>query len=665
MNAPDPITVAEEQTFEVVPLADLHPSPTNPRHSFPADKLAEMAESIRQHGVLQPILVRPWPDHYERQDGHAARFEIIAGERRYRASGLADKPDAPVMIRHLDDNAVLEFQVIENLQREDVHPLEEAEGYQLLMQRTGCSADDLAGKVGKSKAYIYARLKLTAIQGKARQAFIEDRISASIALLIARIPVAKLQDKACEEVADGWSGPMSARRASEHIQNRYMLRLADAPFPRGDGDLVKGAPTCHKCPSRTGNQPELFADVKSADVCTDPDCFAGKTEAHKRRQMAEAKADGKKVFTGKEAKKIAPYGTQYSELKEGWTPLDRKVYDAPTDKKGNHPTWRQLIGDDIEATALVEDGNKLIEIAQVDALVAAAKAKGIDLQKSSQSNTGNDEAREREKKAKAETAWRTLLLQRILDKQAGARLEHADLVDVAKALWQRLGHDTSKRLTKLWLGRDKREDIDELEDAINTMTPQGLNKMLLAMAFIDEAHVSTWQTIATPERLIDAAADLDIDVKAVQAEASKPPEKAAKAAKAQPVSAVSDPGSPQVGDRVRIKSNVRGTNGIKRKCCGREGVIEDQQGDGAYYSVRFGPKAHEIVTGLVFNEFDVIAAKAEVTEAPATQKAGHPQVKYRHPDNHSMTWTGRGKKPRWVQDWLDGGKTLEELEARA
>jgi ParB/RepB/Spo0J family partition protein len=137
----------------------------------------------------------------------------------------------PAMMRHMSDEEVVVFQTIENLQREDVHPLEEAEGYERLMKEFKYSADQLAEQVGKSRAYIYARLKLCALGGAARRAFYggDNKLSASTALLIARIPVDSLQEQATTEILTWSNGePMSYRKAAQHIQARYMLRLADA-----------------------------------------------------------------------------------------------------------------------------------------------------------------------------------------------------------------------------------------------------------------------------------------------------------------------------------------------------------------------------------------------------------------------------------------------------
>src|SRR6201994_1784808 len=133
-----------------LPLAVLTESATNPRRIFEDAALKELAESIRSQGVLSPLLVRPLTDQ---------SFEIVAGARRYRAAKIAEAPTVPVRIVHLTDAEALEAQLIENLQRENVHPLEEAQGFRALLnlEETRYSIEQIAAKTGKSPALIATR----------------------------------------------------------------------------------------------------------------------------------------------------------------------------------------------------------------------------------------------------------------------------------------------------------------------------------------------------------------------------------------------------------------------------------------------------------------------------------------------------------------------------
>src|SRR6266481_8128752 len=137
-------------SIQEVQLAKIRESKTNPRRFFDEAKLAELADNIRQHGVLQPILVRPLPE------GETGLYELVAGARRFRASKIAKRESIPATVRELTDAQALELQVIENVQRVDVHPLDEAQGYAALIQLPPdtYTVECIASRVGRSPAYV-------------------------------------------------------------------------------------------------------------------------------------------------------------------------------------------------------------------------------------------------------------------------------------------------------------------------------------------------------------------------------------------------------------------------------------------------------------------------------------------------------------------------------
>ncbi|WP_167093384.1 ParB/RepB/Spo0J family partition protein [Massilia frigida] len=326
-------TAANDGVFGIHRVNEIRPSPDN-RKRFNQVALNELAESIKSMGVAQPILIRPVAPTADAPE----RYEIVAGERRWRASIIAGIEVVPAMVREMSDRDAAMIRLLENLQREDPHPLEEAIGYEQLMLQFGLTADQVADEIKKSRSYVYGRLKLCALTNDVRELFLDNKISASTALLIARIPVPALQAKALDEVINPKNAypagePLSYRRAVEHIQNRYMLDLTTAVFPVSDGKLLAAAGACTKCPKRTGNQPEIFSDIKSADVCTDPDCFGEKKAAHFAKVVVTANKKGVPVLEGAEAKKALPNTWQRdSELVRGdqtiWT-FDRN---APSTK---------------------------------------------------------------------------------------------------------------------------------------------------------------------------------------------------------------------------------------------------------------------------------------------------------------------------------------------
>jgi ParB/RepB/Spo0J family partition protein len=342
-----PIVVDELVTgqFGHFSVVQIRISKTN-RKRFNQKKLEELAASIKAKGIAQPILIRP----VEPTEIESQIYEIVAGERRFRAAIMAGLHAVPAMCRALNDQEALELQILENLQRDNPHPLEEAEGYERLMMEHGYSADQLVDKVNKSRSYVYGRLKLLALNLHAREVFLdnEDALPASTALLIARIPVPELQTKALNEVLrpNGLPGdePMSVRRATKHIQDKYMLDLGRAVFPIKDAKLLADAGNCQGCMKRAGNQPEVYEGVHP-NVCTDPDCFAEKTAAHYQRLANQARKAGIPVFEGEDAQKqygdIYRAGSEYVAPETGLYTFERIAAGA-----GMHGTFSSRLAAD-------------------------------------------------------------------------------------------------------------------------------------------------------------------------------------------------------------------------------------------------------------------------------------------------------------------------------
>jgi ParB/RepB/Spo0J family partition protein len=165
-----------------VPLKALVEHPLNPRKHFNEAFLAELAQSLRTKGVLTPLLVRPWDVGVRRLD----TFQVLAGHQRLRAAHLAELREVPVIVRELDDDAALELMIIDNLQRADVHPLDEASGYASLM-KSGYDVAHIAGRVGRSIKYVYDRVKLLELTPELQEHFLADRITAGHAILLARL----------------------------------------------------------------------------------------------------------------------------------------------------------------------------------------------------------------------------------------------------------------------------------------------------------------------------------------------------------------------------------------------------------------------------------------------------------------------------------------------
>ncbi|WP_353071232.1 ParB/RepB/Spo0J family partition protein [Tunturiibacter gelidiferens] len=269
----------DSSAFQFIAIDQIHESTTNPRRTFDEAKLYELAESIKHNGLIQPITVRP----------NNKGFEIVAGARRYRATLLTELLSVPARIVEVDDAKALEWQLVENSQRVDVHPYEEAQGFQRLLDIPGYDVAALVEKSGKSASHVYARLSLLQLIPTVAEAFTQERITASHANLIARLP----QESQAEAFEQCWRKDwqdkephlLPAKHLTGWIQTNLYLSLADAPFEREDSTLNPTAGACTTCPRRSGYNTSLFCDIQG-DQCLDSICFRSKVEAFLDREIA-------------------------------------------------------------------------------------------------------------------------------------------------------------------------------------------------------------------------------------------------------------------------------------------------------------------------------------------------------------------------------------------
>ncbi|WP_417284364.1 ParB/RepB/Spo0J family partition protein [Comamonas sp.] len=406
-----------------VTITSIARSLTNPRKRFDPTKLQELADSIAASGVHQPILIRPLPGH-RLEDTHrearalkqpAPEYELVAGERRWRACQLAKVAQIPAMIRPMTDAQALEVQIIENLQREDVTELEEAEGYRTLMDSQGISLEQVAQKIGKSKSYVHTRVKILDLCQEGQQALRDGLIDFSAALPVARIPNEQLQIKALEEILTRSSmngSRMSARAAQDLVRHSYMLKLEYAQFDREDANLCPAAGTCSSCTHRTGANPDMFTDVESADVCTNPPCYRDKEEAHAANVRKQAEQLGAEVIDGREAKALVT--SSFSNRVEGYLRLDSKD-DSPIKGKTLRTALAELMEQaGVQATIIVNPHNNkdlipVLRPEQARELLAMAGAKEAEAKLAEEAERTaklNEESAKAQLKTDYEIAWR-------------------------------------------------------------------------------------------------------------------------------------------------------------------------------------------------------------------------------------------------------------------
>lgn len=182
----------EENGLKKLPLHKIEPNPDQPRRDFDPEELEELAESIRTHGVIQPLTVREMPNGY---------YQIIAGERRWRAARLANLSDVPVIVVEADDKKAMELALIENLQRSDLNPVEEANGYDSLIREYGLTQEEAAARVGKSRPAVANALRLLSLCEGVLDKVRSGELTAGHARAILQLKSEKKQLEAAQKIS--------------------------------------------------------------------------------------------------------------------------------------------------------------------------------------------------------------------------------------------------------------------------------------------------------------------------------------------------------------------------------------------------------------------------------------------------------------------------------
>jgi len=424
-----------EPTLVMVPTKDLMESPLNPRKHYDTKKLEELTDSVRANGVRVPLIVRP-------KDGV---LEIGAGHRRKRAADAAGLERVPAIVQDLDDQAFLELLTFENLEREDIHPLEEAEGYRQLIQLLGYTAEAIAariGKDGKSVSYVYQRLKLLDLIGPAREAFLQDKLTAGHAVLLARL-APEDQKEGFNHAVDGTHGRgMSVRELAAWIQEHIVRDLGRVPWDLEDGDLVTKAGSCTQCPKRAGSSPELWADLAKGDRCMDRTCFEGKLQAFIVVRRLEAKKEGGKVVE--------------LSASHGYSGNDKKAHPSrlwPND-------WRRAGAQkcDHVATGVVMEGGygknepqigDLIQVCTNPDKCKVHSGRSERSEPSAADKRYRTQEKNRREKEKVNRALRRRIFDAVRDKVKGP-LGTEDLRLVAEALYEGGGYDAAVIIDEIY-----------------------------------------------------------------------------------------------------------------------------------------------------------------------------------------------------------------------
>ena len=181
----------ESSAYQILPIYKVEPNPDQPRRDFDEEELQALADSISVHGVIQPLTVRQMPTGY---------YQIIAGERRWRAARLVNLSEIPVVIVEADDKKAMELALIENLQRQDLNPVEEALGYQALIEEYGLTQEEAAGRVGKSRPAVANALRLLGLSPAVLEKLKNGELSAGHARAILTLKTEKKQQEAAKKI---------------------------------------------------------------------------------------------------------------------------------------------------------------------------------------------------------------------------------------------------------------------------------------------------------------------------------------------------------------------------------------------------------------------------------------------------------------------------------
>jgi ParB family chromosome partitioning protein len=401
---------------------------------FDAKSLEELAASFKTQGILAPLLVRELEE---------SKYEVVAGARRLRAAKLAELEKLPVRVVKLTDAEAIEAQCVENLQREDIHPLEEALGFKSLLElgEPVYTIGTIASRAGKSEAYIYGRVRLADLIPPVAEAFLKDQITIGHALLIAKLPASQQQEAFSAPFRGLWTSEgnsqvlIPVRELAAWTESNIWLQLASAPFDKQDETLVPEAGSCVNCPKRTGFNKLLLPDVRK-DSCTSPDCFRAKIDASVKKTL-ETKPQLIQISAAWNSREGAPLGRdQYVELeikktKPNGASAKLSAVQKPCDKM---------------AEAIVMDGGKRGQVVKVCADLAC-RTHHPNTPSPQQVERERAEERKRIEKEKLAITTRHRILATILQRMS-APLKKADLLAVAHYLICHLSYSQVPALAK-------------------------------------------------------------------------------------------------------------------------------------------------------------------------------------------------------------------------
>lgn len=612
------------ESVVMLAIDDLHESPSNPRQHYNDADLAEFAEDIKANGVLQPLRVRERvPELFKGDPNGRVGYELIYGHRRLKGARLAGLAKLPCIVTDWTDLQVKRAQISENLQREDVHPFEEAESFQALIRDHGETADTIAASLGgpSKRSFVYGRLKMLAACPAVRKACVAGQIGSEVAIMIARLRTEKLQEKALARIAAKYydledGGKKSLRNIRELLAEEFTLDLKGAIFSPTDAELLPVAGACTSCPKRSANAPEYEDLVQprrghykghtiagNANLCADPDCWAEKKKAHLKAEAAKLTTQGQTVIDGNKAR--SAIGAD-GKVKGAYLPLAdvRKAIEAAAKSRP------LSVAPQIVTIQNPRDGKTVKAVKIADLVTAGVMKAGDAPAKSADSweernRLGAIERRKNEALAEERTKMFTDLLDRVLDELASRERTAHDLYLVAATAFKGVEWDEKDLIAERWGFKDR----EEFEETIGQLSVAKLNRLVMECAVIEDVHVNAYSVDSKPDKLLAMAKRLGVSLAPPSAPASTP--------------------SP------------------------------------AALAPADSREADADASALAEDMATADAAKAASTPKPAARaQAKSKTVSYRNAAT-GETWSGRGLQPKWLKAAIAGGAKLTDFEIQA
>jgi len=467
-----------KEKFDRVALSALRESDDNPRRYFDAEDLKKLAENIRQVGILEPLVVRPLAGE---------KYEIVCGARRYRAAKIAELGEVPVVVRDYTDDQVLQVMISENLQRQDLAALDEAEGYSHVIAKRKLTAEQLAGQLGKSVSYVYMRMKLCDLIAPAKELMRKEKdFTVSHAEKTSRLTTALQQEalkwlvaeeeiESDDEDAMGYSSVRvkSIRSYTEYLAwlaHNVQLDLAKAPWKKDDAALVPAAGPCSTCHKRAGFSPNLFPDLaKQPNTCTDRDCYRAKLRAFAERVFEAARKEDRGAV-----KLSEEYGSR-GDLR------GRDKYDEIKSKK-------KCVGTHL---GVFFDGRRFAQKTLVCVQRGSCKVHGAYHYESSAVSSKRAAAeRAREKKRHREMKVRRAVLRALYEKVK--TLKRTDWELIAHEFYGDVWHERRKMLADLLGVKDDGYRHTSIRKAIAKLDNRNVVGFVLACALSGDVHISSY-----------------------------------------------------------------------------------------------------------------------------------------------------------------------------